>query len=225
MMKAMFILGLLIITATSCTEQIVEIPDAHFKQALISSNCIDTDGDGKADSDADINNDGQIQISEVQNLTFLDVSAKKIKSLQGIQHFTNLTALDCYKNELKALDISQNKKLEVLFCFDNQIEVLDLSNNTRLIEVGCRGNNIEKLDLSQNRNLKIIYCYKNNLNQLSLKNGNNNNISTMWAFNNPNLKYIEIDNVKMEQPACNRADYSGWCKDTTATYTMEHLNP
>ena len=42
--------------------QIVNIPDANFKNALVNTLCVDTNGDGIADSNADTNNDGEIQV-------------------------------------------------------------------------------------------------------------------------------------------------------------------
>lgn len=217
MTKHLYLAALLLITV-SCTSSHLNIPDADFKNALINTDCIDTDGDGKADSDADLNDDKEIQLSEVENLEFLDVSSKGIKSLEGIQHFVNLKALDCYKNKLSALDVTQNIKLETLFCFDNQITDLDMSHNPELYELGCRGNNLTSLDLSQNKKLGIVYCYKNNLTSLNIKNGNNAKLTSMWAFENPDLSCIEVDDSSIEFPTCDRKDYSGWCKDSMAVY-------
>ena len=204
----------------SCQSETVVIPDINFKNALLKSDCIDTDKDGKADRNLDLNNDNKIQLSEIQNLEFLDVSSKNIKSLEGIEYFVNLKGLDCYKNELKNLNLTKNTKLETLFCFDNLIEELDLSKNTDLVELGCRGNKIMHLDLSQNTKLKIAYCYKNNLTTINLINGNNRNMTSLWVYDNPNLSCIELDddmNIS-NIPICNRQEYSGWCKDSTAIY-------
>lgn len=44
--------------------QIVTIPDANFKNALVNTICTDTDGDGVLDGDVDTNDDGEIQVSE-----------------------------------------------------------------------------------------------------------------------------------------------------------------
>ncbi|WP_143744062.1 leucine-rich repeat domain-containing protein [Maribacter ulvicola] len=205
----------------SCSNEQVDIPDINFKNALLYSNCIDTNGDGKGDSDADTNNDNQIQLSEIKNLEFLDVSSKNIISLQGIDNFTKLKYLDCYKNELVHLDVTKNTNLEVLFCFDNKLIQLDVSKNTNLIELGCRGNKLTSLDLSQNKKLRIVYCYKNNLTTLNVKNGNNANMSTMWAFDNPHLFSIAVNDKNTDFPLCDREDYSGWCKDVIASYSTE----
>lgn len=220
-MKKNLYFSIFLLITFSCSTPNVNIPDTNFRNALLNSNCIDTDGDGKGDSDADTNNDSQIQLSEIENLEFLDVSSKGIKSLEGIQKFINLKALDCYKNELTGLDLTKNTKLQVLFCFDNQLANLDLSKNTNLIELGCRGNRLTSLDLSYNKKLRIAYCYENDLSSLNIGNGNNANMTSMWAFGNPNLLCIEVDDIGIEFPACDREDYSGWCKDSIAEYRNE----
>src|SRR5690606_35230174 len=47
-------------------EEIIEIPDEHFRDALLNSNSIDTNGDGVGDRDIDLNDDGKIQRSEAE---------------------------------------------------------------------------------------------------------------------------------------------------------------
>lgn len=215
-----YCIAVLLLVLTACASDTIDIPDAAFKNALLNTKCIDTDGDGKADSDADTNDDNQIQISEVANLTFLDVSAQNIQSLEGIEHFVSLKGLDCYKNALTSLDVTKNTKLEILFCFDNEIVELDMSQNVNLVELGCRGNKLESLDLRNNKMLKIVYCYKNNLRSLNLQNGNNANISSVWTFENPALMHIKVDDADREIPSCNRKDYGGWCKDEHTVYTI-----
>lgn len=156
----------------------------------------------------------------------MDVSSKDIQSLDGIQYFTNLQTLNCYKNKLSALDVSKNKKLETLYCYDNEIKILNVSNNKNLINLGCRGNKLVELDLSQNKKLKKVLCYKNNLTQLNINNGNNANISTLWASENPNLSCIKIDaNFNQTNiPICDKENYSGWCKDSKTSYNFRCNN-
>ncbi len=212
---------ILLLIVSSCGEPNVNIPDTNFKNALLNSNIIDTDGDGKGDSDADTNNDNQIQLSEIENLEFLDVSSHNIKSLEGIQEFVNLKFLKCFKNDLESLDVTKNTELQDLFCYDNQLTSLDVTKNTKLIKLGIRGNKLTSLDLSQNKELRIAYVYKNDLTTLNIRNGNNATMSSMWAFDNPNLSSIEVDDESIDYPACDREGYAGWCKDSTASYSTE----
>ncbi len=83
--------------------QIVNIPDVNFKQALVggySTTALPvytisaTSGYNWAipnlDTPIDANFDGQIQVSEAQAITYLDVRNLNIASLTGIEAFTNL---------------------------------------------------------------------------------------------------------------------------------------
>jgi Leucine-rich repeat (LRR) protein len=81
----------------SVFSQTVEIPDKNFEKALI---------DLQIDSDGIVN--GLILKSDVQLVTSLDVSNKKIKDLTGIEAFTSLIYFDCRDNKLSNLDVSQN---------------------------------------------------------------------------------------------------------------------
>ena len=91
---------LFIIITTFCNAQIVTIPDLNFKNALLTSLCVDADLNGTYESDADLNNDGQIQITEASIIQRLRVSGKSISDLTGIQSFTNLKKILCNNNLL-----------------------------------------------------------------------------------------------------------------------------
>ncbi|WP_100613438.1 DUF7619 domain-containing protein [Confluentibacter citreus] len=98
--------------------QNIYIPDANFKDALVNSICIDTDGDGTLDDDVDTNNDGEIQISEAEVITELYVSNKNIRNLEGIQYFVSLYKLFCDDNQLETINLNNNP-ITILFCQDN----------------------------------------------------------------------------------------------------------
>ncbi|MDO7172760.1 hypothetical protein [Mariniflexile sp. AS56] len=77
--------------------QSVRIPDKNFERALIEKGI---------DSDKKVN--GFVLSSDVKPVVFLSLYNKKIRSLEGIQAFTSLQYLDCRKNNLSAVDVSQN---------------------------------------------------------------------------------------------------------------------
>ena len=56
------ILFIIIAFTSFCNAQIINIPDANFKNALINSQCVDADLNGTYESDADLNNDGTLVI-------------------------------------------------------------------------------------------------------------------------------------------------------------------
>ena len=94
-MKTVFIL-LFLVFGSITSAQIINFPDANFKNALVNSKCVDLDGDNIGDADVDLNNDGEIDVSEAQKVSWLNISRKIITSLEGINKFSNLTHLDCH---------------------------------------------------------------------------------------------------------------------------------
>jgi Leucine-rich repeat (LRR) protein len=183
----------------------VLIPDSNFEQALI---------DLGIDSNPVI--DGRVLKSDVENVTFLDVSSKNISDLTGIEAFTaleifycyfnQLTSLDmsantaltqlgCFSNQLTSLDVSANTALTDFYCYENQLTSLDVSNNTALMFLLCHSNQLTSLDVSANTALTDFYCYENQLTSLNVANGNNTNFAQLKAQGNPNLTCIQVDDV------------------------------
>jgi hypothetical protein len=121
-----------------------------------------------------------------------------IADLTGIEAFTNLTRLDCYTNNLTAIDVSSNLALTRLHCADNQIETLDISANTLITDIQCHNNGV--------------------LDQLNIANGNNNNFTYMKAYGNPNLTCIQID-AGFSPPVDSGQYVAGWTKDGQTNYS------
>jgi Leucine-rich repeat (LRR) protein len=144
-------------TISIITEEIVNIPDINFKNALLNhSKTIDT------------NNDGEIQKSEAETYKGeINVQRKYIKDLTGIEAFINITALNCSKNELNELDVTKNIHLTELNCYSTQITELDVSKNVDLTILKCNYNQIRELDLSKNIKLEYVNSTQNVLTSLN----------------------------------------------------------
>ncbi len=94
------LLTLILLTSFFASGQIVNIPDANFKNALLNYNPpIDTNGDG------------EIQVSEAEVVSFLNVQNKNISDMTGIEAFINLISLTCTYNSITSLDVSQSTSL------------------------------------------------------------------------------------------------------------------
>jgi hypothetical protein len=73
----------------SALAQVVNIPDANFKAALLSNRSINTNGDN------------EIQVDEAQNYYGnINVSGKNIADLTGVEAFRYTSAVDCSNNQL-----------------------------------------------------------------------------------------------------------------------------
>ena len=93
--RLLFILFIALCSSVAfrASAQIVVIPDANFKNALVHTLCLDINGDNIGDADADSNNDGEIQVSEALAVVRLDVQGQNIQSLAGSESFSNLIRL------------------------------------------------------------------------------------------------------------------------------------
>lgn len=203
---------LLLLITSMASAQIVNIPDANFKNRLIAIG-------------VDINTDGEIQVSEAAAVTgTLNVSGNAIANLQGIEAFVNITELNCLQNQLTSLDVSSNTLLETLLCGGNQITSINVSNNLNLevLNIGVNplndldisncpsltdlllfGSNITTLDCSSNTNLTALFIATNTLLEtVFLKNGSDESSGNIdsgswsenWGFgNNPSLVYVCAD--------------------------------
>lgn len=103
-MKKQLLLLLLVLSGI-VQAQIINIPDANFKNALLQPAGVVYDSNGNTIA-LDANNDNEIQESEALLAIRLDVSGQNIASLQGIEYFTNLEHLDCADNAITELDLS-----------------------------------------------------------------------------------------------------------------------
>ena len=88
-------------------------PDAAFRTLLADT--------------ADVNGDGQLSTLELRHVSELNCSSHGIADLTGIEHFTELVALNCENNKLTALDVSKNTHLSEIYCGGNQLATLDLT--------------------------------------------------------------------------------------------------
>ena len=109
----------------------------------------------------DLNKDGQIQYFEVKNVEGIDVTKKQIKSLKGIEYFTNLGVLFCSMNEIQSLDVSKNLRLNTLYCSNNKLSALILGSKKLLTQLECDNNLLQNIDVSQNDLLRTFVCYNN----------------------------------------------------------------
>jgi Leucine-rich repeat (LRR) protein len=148
---------LFILLATGfANAQIVNIPDANFKAKLIAQGI-------------DSNADGNIQLSEAQFVSGLNVNNSYIADLTGVEAFVNLSQLYCNNNQLTSLPVQNLTHLNQLSCSNNQISSLNLSASGASLEfLDFSQNLLSSIDLSPLVNLKTLYCNDNLLTFLDL---------------------------------------------------------
>lgn len=201
-MKKKYPILLLLILSGISSAQIVDIPDPFFKNALVNENVVDFDGDGLPESDADTNNDGEIQVSEAEAVIYFYPRAEEIVSLEGIESFVNIEILNCSQNSLTSLDLSQNLNLRLLSCFFNNLTSINITQNTQLVELNCDLNELTSIDVSQNPNLERLWFTSNSVDSIDLTQNPNlidlnaeyNNLTSLDLTQNPNLEIMSFDN-------------------------------
>ena len=138
--------------AAEVAAESVEINETNFPDAIFRKYVADN---------FDKDDDGVLSAEEIKAVTELNIDACGISDLTGIEYFTDLAFLNCNKNNLTALDVSNNTALQALWCYNNQLTTLDLSNNTALEQLYCTENKLSTLDLSKNTELIQLFCSKN----------------------------------------------------------------
>ncbi len=188
-MKKTIILFFTLLVGYFVNAQIVNIPDANFKNALISLG-------------VDTNNNGEIEYTEAEAVDSLNVAGVGIEEITGIEAFINIEYLDCSNNEAYGLDVSNATKLISLncnyclsgnlnlslctllkyyYCRSTFTDAINVSNCPQLEELDCSGSIIQNLNLSNNHRLRSLECEGNLLSSLNLS-------------SNDSLEYLNCSN-------------------------------
>jgi uncharacterized repeat protein (TIGR01451 family) len=176
--------------------QIVNIPDANFKNALVNTDCVDTTGDAIGDMDADINDNGEIEVSEALAVNFIYIEGNSIQSLEGIESFINIQILDCRDNQLTALDLQSLNNLQIMDCSYNQLISLNIQGLSNLEALSCGANKLTGLNLQDLGNLQQLDCASNQITSLNLQSLSNLQ-SLQLSFNKlTTLNVLGLNNLK-----------------------------
>ena len=212
-MKQIYLLLVAVLIIQTAQSQIVNIPDANFKNALLNHPYGSVDGNG----------DGEIQVSEAESVSFLVLNDNNISSLEGIQSFINLAALSCNNNQLSYVDLSSLNDLGELYLennlfasFDdillptnpsygyslsvagNQLSEININNlPSNLNYLDCSNNQLTSLDVSQ-FNLYEFYCNDNPLTSLTLS-----PYTAYLNVSNTNLTEIDLSDLQLDHLSCN----------------------
>ena len=170
----------------SLNAQTINIPDANFKNALI------TEG-------VDTNGDGEIQESEALALIELVVYNAGIVSLEGIQYFKNLQKLDCQGNFITSINIDSLTKLKYLDCEGNQITYLNLENTKELTYLNFSTNHLTTIDLRESKKLTYLNLNLNYLTKLDVS--NSTNLKTLICTSNQ-FTSLDFSNLTLDALYC-----------------------
>ena len=219
--------------------QSTAIPDANFEQALI-------------DLGLDATLDGQVLTSNIDTVTYLNVTVKNITDLTGIEDFiaienlqvglnqlnsidvtqnTNLILLEAGFNQLTSIDLTQNLNLENLVLYSNQISSIDVSNNPNLKWLAVWGNQLTSLDISQNPLLLELGCQNNMITELDISihssihgvECSNNQLTCLNVKNGNNINFQYFNATNNPSLTCIEVDDTTWA-NTNWTVTMGNID-
>lgn len=159
MRKLLFLLVLVMLSAPQAARASIAIdetnfPDENFRQYLLSQY---------------YGEDGDLTNLEIRAVTTMYLNGMGIKSLEGINAFTELKELYCENNQLTELDVSALTALERLSCGNNQLKSLDVSGCRSLKNLSSANNQLTKLDVSKCTRLEQLGCRKNQLTTLDVR--------------------------------------------------------
>jgi uncharacterized repeat protein (TIGR01451 family) len=151
--------------------QVINIPDANFKNALVNTLCVGNLVNNNFNADVDTNDDGEIQVSEAVAVTRLSVPNQGITDLTGIEAFQNLHSLNCDSNQIAALTINNFFNLVSLYCSYNDMTSLTVTNCFNLNQFSCNDNLMTTIDLTTTSVSRCFIQSNPNLITINLKNG------------------------------------------------------
>jgi Leucine-rich repeat (LRR) protein len=193
--------------------QIISIPDANFKAALIADG-IDTNGDG------------EIQTIEAFVVNQLHVDNADISNLIGLSSFVNVASLYCDNNNITFLDLSGNPNINYIKCSNNQLSFLNVSNNIGLTDLLCDSNNLNGINVSNNPNLTDLWLFNNNLTSLDVSSCSSLRLLTCGqnALTSLDLtSNLNLNNLQCTENQLTSLDVSGLTNLTSLYCTQNQL--
>ena len=112
----------------------------------------------------------EANLEKMASVTELNIAEKGLNGLSALKYFTGLQTLDCKRNSLTELDVSNLTLLTKLDCAYNQLTALDVSKLTGLKKLDCSFNSLTKLNVSGQTNLTSLDCSDNQLTALDVSN-------------------------------------------------------
>ncbi|MDQ0065781.1 DUF7619 domain-containing protein [Chryseobacterium lathyri] len=214
----------------SVVAQIVNIPDPQFKAKLLSgtaTNHITQDLAGNW-IPMDLNNDGEIQLSEAANIRDITIYSPngnqfQISSIEGVKSFTNLEYLDVSDcPSLLSVDISGMQKVKLVSFTDNinmtsanftgcpvleninvsnaNIVNLDISNLPKMNVLTCTGGKVQTINFTGSTTIKYLLCSNNNISSINVS-----SLADLYRFNISGnlLTNLDVSNLtKLEDLVC-----------------------
>ena len=171
---------------------------------------------------ADTNGNGSLSASEIKAVKEIHIGSSSIRSIKGIELFTELEVLRVDGELSGRIDLRKNTKLEVVdlawnyeitsvdvsgcpellrLCVSfTMIRSLDVSKNPKLWDLMCDHTHIQSLDLSNNKELQELSCENAKITSLNLS--NQTKLEALGCSYNPITKLDLSKNVLLNSVDC-----------------------
>lgn len=187
---------LLLLCCTCCLyfghAQNINFTDSLLKGALIDAPEVANgtsfiDLNGNTITNVDTNSDGEISISEAQNIAHIDFSYLPFTDLEGLQYFTNVKTITSYNSLASTFNFPELVNLEelTLTAISGQMVLtnFDVSGNLNLKKLNLNTGLANNIDLSNNINLRELII-KDEASNLNLNLDNLFNLRKLTYFGN-----------------------------------------
>ena len=105
----------------------------------------------------------------IEAVKSLNIEDKNLTDISGIEYFTQLTELNCGKNQLTALPVEKLTNLTRLYCYKNQLTALPVEKLTNLTLLYCSYNQLTELPVEKLTKLTELSCFDNQLTALPVE--------------------------------------------------------
>lgn len=122
-------------------------------------------------------NDGYIKTpkyitkKDVSSIFKLELSNKKLNSLNGIEHFISLTELYCDNNNLTELDLSRNINLDIVKAKNNKLTKINVSHCSKMTELYLAENQLTTVEIGDLKSLLTLDLSRNPISSLDIPAG------------------------------------------------------
>jgi Secretion system C-terminal sorting domain len=156
----------------SLNAQVINFTDANFKAILLAAdeNSNTTINLSNNAFKIDANTDGEIDVTEANQVHKLYISDANITDLTGISSFLNLRMLFCCNNQISNINIPSLYQLKILSFCENQVTNFDASIFQNLEVLNCSNNPISELAINSLPHLNKLIATDCGLTSLELNN-------------------------------------------------------
>lgn len=179
------------ITTDCLPADIIAFADSAFKTALLTTNCVNYEGDLNYDGDADLNNDGEIDVDEALLMRTMSIGANGITDLDGLQYFENLWGFGIGGNPITSFSGYNLQNLTSLYFSDNQIADVDLSGLMMLQNFQMVREPLTQIDFSGSTELDFARFWEVPVTSLNFC---GTPLRFFDGYNLPNLTYFSSKN-------------------------------